>query len=224
MQETESEKYNIFEQSPKMVRRMVDFFYTGNYMDNSNINQHLNNNKVKYNDEKGTTVLRIYARMFALANIYKIDQLQNLAAAKYDKAVEEISHIQDVLNSIPDIYRLIPDFVRTFREIAIMAVRIKFGHQFAAVYVKSSEGRSEAAIYNVMALLDTGAIGTFEFIKDLLSFYIRIFLLESCFNCNIENLQPAELLQIKYLKCGKGGATPLWRKSGYRISKYKPIN
>ncbi|QBZ56807.1 hypothetical protein PoMZ_01724 [Pyricularia oryzae] len=162
--------------------------------------------------------------MFALANIYQIDQLQNLTAAKYDKAVEEISHIQNVFNLIPDIYGLIPNFVRTFREIAIMAVRIKFGHQFAAVCAKNSENKNEIAAYNVIAFLDTGTIEIFEFIKDLLNFYIRIPLLGSCFNCNIKNLQPAELLQIKCLKCGKGGATPLWKKSGYRISKYKPTN
>lgn len=207
-----------------MVRRMVDFFYTGNYMDNSNTNQHLSSNEVEHNDEEGTTALRTHARMFALANIYKVDQLQNLAAAKYDKAVEETSHIQDVLDSIPDIYGLTPDSVRTLREIAVMAVRIKLGHQSAAACARSSEGRSEAAAYSVMALLDTGATGTLEFMKDLLSSYIRAPLLGSCFNCDTENLQPAEPLQIKCLKCGKGGATPLWRRSGYRISKYKPTS
>ncbi|KAI6258967.1 hypothetical protein MCOR31_010439 [Pyricularia oryzae] len=98
--------------------------------------------------------------MFALANIYQVDQLQNLAAAKYDKAVEETSHIQDVLDSIPDIYGLTPDSVRTLREIAVMAVRIKLGHQSAAACARSSEGRSEAAAYSVMALLDT-ACGAF---------------------------------------------------------------
>ncbi|QBZ66541.1 hypothetical protein PoMZ_13523, partial [Pyricularia oryzae] len=144
-----------------------------------------NSNKIKYNDEKGTTVLRIYVRIFALANIYKIDQLQNLTAAKYDKAVEEISHIQDVFNSIPDIYGLIPDFVRIFREIAIMAVRIKFGHQFAAVCAKNSKGKNEIIAYNVMVFLDTDIIGIFEFIKDLLNFYIRIPLLGNYFNYNI---------------------------------------
>ncbi|EHA58498.1 hypothetical protein MGG_16547 [Pyricularia oryzae 70-15] len=160
--------------------------------------------------------IRFYALVFRC--------LQNLAAAKYDKAVEETSHIQDVLDSIPDIYGLTPDSVRTLREIAVMAVRIKLGHQSAAACARSSEGRSEAAAYSVMALLDTGATGTLEFMKDLLSSYIRAPLLGSCFNCNTENLQPAEPLQIKCLKCGKGGATPLWRRSGYRISKYKPTS
>lgn len=151
---------------------MVDFFYTGDYTDNSNTNQHLSSYDIEHGEEEGITALRTHAKMFALADIYEVDQLQSLAAAKYEKAVEEISHIQDLLDSTPDIYGLIPDSVRTLREIAVTAVRIKLGHQSAAAWARSSEGRSGAAAYSVMALLDTGATGTLEFEKDSLSSYV----------------------------------------------------
>ncbi|KXX79896.1 hypothetical protein MMYC01_203774, partial [Madurella mycetomatis] len=54
-----------------MVRRMVDYFYTGDYDNSSGPTPDQCPGKPKSNDEEELPPLRIHARMFALADMYQ---------------------------------------------------------------------------------------------------------------------------------------------------------
>ena len=70
MQEAASGEYEIVEQSPAMVRRMVEYFYTGDYKDCSESTQEQGKEKSECSGEEMPIALCIHARMFALADMY----------------------------------------------------------------------------------------------------------------------------------------------------------
>ncbi|KAL8364645.1 hypothetical protein RB595_003769 [Gaeumannomyces hyphopodioides] len=153
----------------------------------------------------------IHARMFALADMYQVDHLQSLAATKYGKALEKRSNIQDLLDSIPDVYQLTPCSVRALRNKAVTALRVELGRtkrlrQYTAADPTTSGDNSGGGVDSFMAAYDEVATETPEFLKDLLSSYIRTPLLGWCSNCDRKQPQPTEPLQMKCLTCGKGGA------------------
>lgn len=195
-----------------MVRRMVDFFYTGDYKVCSESAEEISKEKPECSDEEGLTALCTHARMFALADMYDVDRLQSLAATKYSKELEKNPNIEDLLDSVSDVYRLTPTSVRTLRDKAIVAVRVQLGRTrrlrqpnfFADP--EPSRDESGGATDTLMAAWDEIATEFPEFLKDLLGSYIRTPLLGQCRNCGPEQLQPAEALQMKCLTCGKGGA------------------
>ncbi|KAL8347969.1 hypothetical protein RB598_001345 [Gaeumannomyces tritici] len=209
--EAASGEYEIVQQSPSMVRRMVEYFYTGDYTDCNETTKDPSKEKSEHSDEEGLTALCIHARMFALADIYQVDRLQSLAATKYGKALEKGSNIQDLFDSIPDVYQLTPYSVRALRDKAVLALRVKLGQairlrQFTVASPSTSGDNSGGAADSLMEVYDEVATETPEFLKDLLSSYIRAPLLGHCYNCNPEQPQPVEPLQMRCMTCGKGGA------------------
>lgn len=194
-----------------MVRRMVEYFYTGDYADCDEPAKDASKEKPERGDEEGLTALCVHARMFALADMYQVDRLQSLAVTKYGKALERSSGIQDLFDSIPDVYKLTPDSVRALRDKAVLALRAKLWQamrprQFTVAGSSTSGDGDGGAADSLMAVYDEVATETPEFLKDLLGSYIRAPLLGRCYNCNIDQPQPAEPLQLKCLSCGKGGA------------------
>ncbi|KAK4134630.1 hypothetical protein BT67DRAFT_379345, partial [Trichocladium antarcticum] len=209
-------KYEIAEQSPAIVRRMVEYFYTGDYKDCNESTQDPNQEKPECSDEEGLTALCIHARMFALADMYHVDRLQSLAVTKYSKAMEKTPNIGDLLDSISDVYRLTPPSVRTLRDKVIVAFRVQLGWtrrlRQTSFFpdLEPSADESGGATDTLMAAYDEVATESPEFLKDLLSSYIRSPLQGQCHNCGPEQLQPMEALQMKCLTCGKGGARPAY--------------
>ncbi|KAL8364643.1 hypothetical protein RB595_003769 [Gaeumannomyces hyphopodioides] len=208
--EAASGEYEIIQQSPAMVRRMVEYFYTGDYTDCNEATRDPSKEKAD-NDELGLAASCIHARMFALADMYQVDHLQSLAATKYGKALEKRSNIQDLLDSIPDVYQLTPCSVRALRNKAVTALRVELGRtkrlrQYTAADPTTSGDNSGGGVDSFMAAYDEVATETPEFLKDLLSSYIRTPLLGWCSNCDRKQPQPTEPLQMKCLTCGKGGA------------------
>ncbi|RYP85012.1 hypothetical protein DL769_001055 [Monosporascus sp. CRB-8-3] len=204
-------EYEIAEQSPEMVRRMVEYFYTGDYKDCSESTRDPSEGDPECSDEEGLTALCIHARMFALAEMYQVDHLQSLAVAKYGKALEKKGNIQELLDSIPDIYELTPCSVRALRDKAVMALRMELARttrlrQSAFANFGASGDQSGGAADSLIAAYDEVATESPKFLKDLLTSYIRTPSLGYCYNCGPNQPQPTEPLQMKCLTCGKGGA------------------
>ncbi|EJT76900.1 hypothetical protein GGTG_06814 [Gaeumannomyces tritici R3-111a-1] len=202
--EAASGVYEIIQQSPVMVRRMVEYFYISNYTDCNEATLDPSKEKLERSGEEGLTALCIHARMFALADIYQVDRLQSLAATKYGKALEKRSNLQDLLDSIPDVCQLTPCSVRALRDKAVVALRVELGqatrlHQFTVASPTAFGDNTGGAADSLMAVYDEVATETPEFLKDLLSSYIRIPLLGQCYNCGPKQPQPAESLQMKCL-------------------------
>jgi hypothetical protein len=195
---------------------MVEYFYTGDYKDCSESTQEQGKEKSECSGEEMPTALCIRARMFALADMYQVDRLQSLAVTKYGKALEKRPNIKDLLDSSSDVYQLTPPSVRALRDKAIMGLRVQLGRTrrlrqpafFADPEPSGDEGGGAAD--TLMAAYDEVATVLPELLKDLLSSYIRSPLLGYCHNCGPEQLQPTEVLQMKCLTCGKGGAKPAY--------------
>lgn len=222
LKEAASGEYRIEEQSLAVVRRMVDYFYTGDYGDPIVPTQTPDQCPVKpeSSNEEELPPLRLHARMFALADMYQVDHLQTLAVNKYGKAVDRTSSFQDLLDSIPDVYQLTPSSVRALRDKAIIAFRAELERAprsgdwpFETSSPDQSGQHSKGAADALIAAYDEVAAETPEFLKDLLNSYIRAPLLGQCSHCGKERPRPAEALQMKCLKCGKGGASS-WRFKG----------
>ncbi|GAB1320967.1 BTB domain-containing protein [Madurella fahalii] len=193
-----------------MVRRMVEYFYTGDYEDCSRSEQAPTEKKPENNgsssEEDGLTPLRLHAKMFALADMYQVDHLQSLAVSKYGKELGWGAKIQDILDSIPDVYQLTPSSVRALRDRAVVALRAELGKPTRLRFERSGDQGDKTTADTLLEAYDEIAAESPEFLKDLLSSYIRAPLLGRCSHCAGEQPQPAEPLQIKCLTCGKGGA------------------
>lgn len=207
-----SGEYEIAEQSPAMVRRMVDYFYLDNYEDRNEQPEDPSEEKPNRSDDEELSALRIHARMFALADMYQVDGLQKLAVAKYGKAMNKNPRIEDILESIPDVYQLTPSSVRLLRSVAVLALRLqlersKRSRQPTSGDPAPSGSETRGAAKTFMAAYNELATESPEFLKDLLYSYIRNPLLGHCLHCGgSDQLRPTEALQMKCLACGKGGA------------------
>ncbi|KAL2149708.1 hypothetical protein VTH82DRAFT_8360 [Thermothelomyces myriococcoides] len=203
-------EYEITDQSPEMVRRMVDYFYTGDYKGHDEPPEEPSKEKPESSEAENLTALRVHARMFALAHMYQVDHLQALAASKYGKEWEKTKNFQHLLDSIPDVYQLTPSSVRALRDKVIVALRAWLGRtRRPSWYGEPSEGETPGAADALMAAYDDIAAEYPEFLKDLFNSFVRGPILAACHNCGTEPPQPAEVLQAKCLTCGKGGARPL---------------
>lgn len=188
LQEAAWGEYEIAEQSPAMVRRMVEYFYTADYKDCGESTQDPSKETPECSDEEGLTALCIHARVFALAEMYQVDGLQSLAVTKYGNAVARSANIQDLLDSIPDVYQLTPCTVRALRDKVIVGLHVELGrttrlHQFAGANPAASGDQSGGAADSLMAVYDELATESPEVLKDLLSSYIRTPLLGRCYHC-----------------------------------------
>jgi len=205
--EAASGEYEFVDQSPKLVRRMVEYFYTGDYEDCSiqfrmpTVTEEKPAGDHGDEEENGLTSLRLDAEMLALAEMYQADSLQSLAVAKYGKEIVG-ARTQYLLDSIPDVYDLTPSSVRALRGKAVIAVR-------TAITKPTRFFGDEAAADIILNNYDDIIAETPEFLKDLLSSYIHTHLLGHFSHCAGAQPRPVEPLQMKCSECGKGGARPL---------------
>ena len=189
---------------------MIEYFYTGDYGKSSTSTREQDKEKSACSDEERPSAPRLHAQVFALTEMYQVDTLQGLAVTKYSTALGMTPKIEELLDSIPDIYQLTPASVRGLRDKAVVAFRL-FLMQTGPPRQpgclsgpKPSGDEGEAAVDTLMAAYDIEAESP-EFAKDLLRSYIRSPLLGYC-HCKPEHLQPTEALQMRCLACGKGGA------------------
>lgn len=189
------------EQSPANVQRMVDYLYTGNYDKDKHYHEDECGEEPDNDDESedAAASLSVHARMFALADMYDLEGLQKLAAAKYGSVMATKASLQDLLASVPDVYQLTPSFVRDLRDRVVTAVRVKLGTKL---------GDNEEETDSLMEAYDDIADASPEFLKDLLRSYIRVPLLGKCYNCNLKDY--VKDWEQHCLVCGVEGAQGLY--------------
>jgi speckle-type POZ protein len=154
-----------------MVRRMVDYLYTGNYAEQitaTGIN----------GQTEGISTLRVHAMVFALGDKYLIEGLLALSTANYSRALGRESNVRNFLRTLPDVYTLTPDSSRGLRDKAI-----KFAKEKLIVSLASPETKD---IYeNVAANIP-------EFIKELLDSFLQqpplVRRYNKCFDCILASL------------------------------------
>lgn len=172
--------YNIDDYSLSMVRRMVDYLYTGNYAEQIT--------EIGMDDQtEGISPLRVHAIVFVLADKYLIEGLQALSAANYAKELGREPNVCNFIRSLPDVYTLTPDSSRGLRDEAL-----EFARETLAVSLASPETKDS---YEKLAADDPG------FIKDLLDSFLQQPLKGSCSDCGRANLVPVEAIRCRCKKC-----------------------
>ncbi|KAL6406003.1 hypothetical protein AUP68_10561 [Ilyonectria robusta] len=166
-----------------MVRRMVDFFYTGDYTGESEDNT----------SEDAIPILSVHTTMFALADKYNMEELRVLSAKKYSENLKKNPDVVNFLLSISEVYNSTPTSSRGLRDPALA---------FARERLPESLTSSDAKEWFDKATADTP-----EFIKDLLYSFIQYPLMGYCSDCGRANPVPVEPLQCRCKQCGKGGAS-----------------
>ncbi|KAI8401919.1 hypothetical protein FOFC_17224 [Fusarium oxysporum] len=143
-----------------MVRRMVEFFYTSDYTEES--------------EEEDTgidtiPVLLIHAAMFTLADKCDIEELKVLSANKYSECLMKNPNVSNFLLSISEVYNSIPPSARGLRDRALAFAREKLPG-----FLSLSDAKQE---------FDEVTANSPEFIKELLYYFIDHRLLGHCNNC-----------------------------------------
>jgi len=104
--------------SPEMVERKVEYFYTGSYTNGNEIRNTQGNNN------GSSTPIRIHTEMSAIAYKYGVEGLEALAATRYEDEALSCS-IKDILETVVDIYDPEMNLPRDLRNKMIVAVRAK---------------------------------------------------------------------------------------------------
>ncbi|KAJ4176988.1 hypothetical protein NW759_017477, partial [Fusarium solani] len=140
---------------------MVDFFYTGDYTEES---------EEEDTGEDTTPVLSVHAAMFALADKYNIDELSVLSEKKYSENLTKNPDVFNFLLSISEVYNSTPTSSRGLRDRALAFAREKLPG-----FLTLSDTKAE---------FDKATADTPEFIKDLLYSFIQYPLMGYCPYCN----------------------------------------
>lgn len=173
--------YEMSEDSPFIVNKMIDYFNNGDY----------DVSAVPEIEEQNISALQFHARMFSLADKYAVDILMLLSAAKYLDRLRN-SEIVEFLGSIPAVYELTPSYVRDLRNEAIKYARINLPQGLGSTAVRQ--------IYE-------GIAGTTpEFIKELLDSYMETPMIGKCWDCG--SYQALQGVQSRCLQCGHDTTPP----------------
>jgi speckle-type POZ protein len=182
LKEASTQSYSLDSHSLPMVRRMVEFFYTSDYTEESE------------EEDTGTDtipVLSIHAAMFTLADKYDIEELKVLSANKYSEYLTKNSNVTNFLLSISEVYNSTPPSERGLRDRALAFAREKLPR-----FLSLSDAKDE---------FDEVAADAPEFIKELLYYFIDDRLLGRCDNC-VSKWVPVFPLDCRCRRCSKGGA------------------
>ncbi|KAH8658921.1 BTB/POZ protein [Ilyonectria robusta] len=182
--EASTRTYSLDSHSLPMVRRMVDFFYTGDYTGESEEDN---------TSEDAIPILSIHATMFALADKYNMEELRVLSAKKYSENLKKNPDVVNFLLSISEVYNSTPTYSRGLCDPALA-----FARERLPEFLTSSDAKE---------WFDEATADTPEFIKDLLYSFIQYPLMGYCSDCGRANPVPVEPLQCRCKRCGKGGAS-----------------
>jgi hypothetical protein len=166
------------EDSVTVVEKMIEFLYTANYtVDDTQASPSPSN-------------LTLHAELYAIADKYGLPSLAGEAKSQFLNTTTSTSwDAQDFLNSIYSIYNLTPESDRGLRDVAINCARSHSRELFQG---------------SVRELLQAVSLKVPDFAFDLLGSFIQTPVLGRCSTCGPN--QKVECLQLRCLRCGRGGA------------------
>ncbi|KAL6402720.1 Kelch-like protein 21 [Ilyonectria robusta] len=165
--EASTRTYSLDSHSLPMVRRMMDFFYTGDYTEES---------EEEDTGEDAIPVLSVHAAMFALTDKHNIEDLTVLSAKKYSENLTKNPDVSNFLYSISEVYNSTLTSSRGLRDRALAFARAKLPG-----FLTLSDAKEE---------FDEVTADTPEFIKELLYSFIRYPLMGHCSNCGTDKQIP----------------------------------
>lgn len=192
LQEATSGTFEIKESSPVLIKRMLDFMYTGCYGQVSSGNAVEEDERLSEElDELGTTCpMVLHARMMALDVMYMVNGLGQVAMEKVKKLVQQATTSYLLTGCIPEIYALTFDSCGSIRQTVIDSVREKTSQ---LPLDPDTKGRLD----DVMQIVP-------EFTRELLKSCLYAPLLGHCDRCGHDKTVPAVPSQCKCGTCGRG--------------------
>ncbi|KAI1819443.1 BTB/POZ protein [Xylaria intraflava] len=186
MKEATSGRYEMNEDDPFMVYRMVQYMYSGTYKDQPGM--------PNSEQQESASALQIHARMFMLADKYQIDELEIVAVERYKELLMSQRDVAAFLGSIPDVFKITLDSKRAIRTAAVHFARCHLGK---AIQNHDSLKRK----YDEMAM------DVPDFPAELLDSYLNVPSLVCCILCN--HTQSTELSKWRCKLCKKENNTRL---------------
>ncbi|KAF5004684.1 hypothetical protein FDECE_8826 [Fusarium decemcellulare] len=174
--EASSGTYDLNDHSIVLVRRMVDYFYTGDYGE-------IISDDGGADTEEDIPPLSLHTAMLALADKYDIEELRLLAIKKYAAELRSDADSSDFIRSVTDIYNLPFEVSSGLRERAL---------DFAIHKLRDSSTTDETDDL-VDKLMETCP----EFTKELLRLLLRHPIMGFCRNCGTGETVPIEPLQCR---------------------------
>ena len=159
----------------------MNFFYYGDYCDPIEGDE---------GKEGPLSAWELHAELYALGDKYQVPGLSRLAMQKHKGRLKRAWDPQKFLRSIARVYNLTLESNRGLRNAALCHARSHIG-KFQSDDAMRTQLRG--------ACLDIP-----EFTADLLQLYLDVPIRGDCFQCGPG--QPVEPIQLRCLKCGKGGA------------------
>ncbi|PCD20048.1 hypothetical protein AU210_016499 [Fusarium oxysporum f. sp. radicis-cucumerinum] len=138
LKEASTRSYSLDSHTLPMVRRMVEFFYTSDYTEESE------------EEDTGTDtipVLLIHAAMFTLADKYDIEELKVLSANKYSEYLAKNPNVSNFLLSISEVYNSTPPSARGLRDRALAFAREKLPG-----FLSLSDAKQDVCILSVFPI------------------------------------------------------------------------
>ncbi|KAG6182605.1 hypothetical protein E4U36_003231 [Claviceps purpurea] len=192
--------FEIKESSDTLVRRMLDYIYTGNYEDLSSEvpaeDVQRSSSEVAEPQPGPDRKVMLHARMMEMGDIYLVDGLGPLANDRFKNHLKLVATSDALDKIIPEVYAMEFKSGKLIRTTLIDFMRKRLARR---PFPAEAEESFEDATRDVP-----------EFTRDLLKSYKDMPVLGHCDNCggNTKTI-PVTPLQLKCLLCNRGGALNL---------------
>ncbi|KAG6097398.1 hypothetical protein E4U31_005117 [Claviceps sp. LM219 group G6] len=195
-----SGEFEIKESSDALVRRMLDYIYTGKYDDlpsnHPTATQDGKRSSTKVAKLGPALQVLLHAKMMELGDMYLVDGLGLFANERFGVFLKSETTRNILVDIVPEVYAMEFKSCRLIRKILIDSMRRRLARGPLSVEV---EGSLEDATKDVP-----------EFTRDLFKSFKDMPVLGHCTNCggNTKTV-PVAPLQLKCLLCNRGGAWSL---------------
>ncbi|KAG6263917.1 hypothetical protein E4U49_001977 [Claviceps purpurea] len=190
--------FEIKDSSDALVRRMLDYIYTGNYDDLSSKGptQDGKRSSTKVAKLGSAPHVLLHAKMMELGDMYLVDGLGLFADERFGILLKSETTRNILVDIIPEVYAMEIKSCKLIRKTLIDLMRRRLAHRPLPAEV---EGSLENATRDVP-----------EFTRDLFKSFKDMPVLGHCRNCggNAKTV-PVAPLQLKCLLCDRGGASDL---------------
>ncbi|KAG6067757.1 hypothetical protein E4U32_002926 [Claviceps aff. humidiphila group G2b] len=192
-----SGEFEIKESSDALVRRMLDYIYTGNYDD-------LPSNHPKQDGKRSSPKVAklgpaphvlLHAKMMELGDMYLVDGLGLFANERFGVFLKSETTRNILVDIVPEVYAMEFKSCRLIRKILIDCMRKRLARR---PFPAEAEEPFEDATRDVP-----------EFTRDLVKSYKDMPVLGHCDSCGNTKTVPVSPLQLKCLLCNRGGASNL---------------
>ena len=173
------------DESIPIVKKMVDFLYTGDYSELIGDSPTNDSPKVPL---ASISALQLHAQLFALGDKYCIPELCDAATEKYLNSARGQFDPFEYLDSIPNVF-----FSPSCHNEGLKELAIRFSRDNLRPYLQET---------SIRAKYDSIAAQVPDFVKGLLDTYFDTPLLGDCTNCG--RGKPMLALQAKCKNCGRG--------------------